>query len=256
LVRRLVGRKHDEHIKTLATELLECLEGARTNVEPFDLLQAIVTEIAPLESSDFPPSERGEFVKSRAFLQRWAKLTSWPGDKAHLIGRLKALSWVLDTYGLDARDSRQFNWLKDVDLKTIVERDYRELRIILMPSGAWKSTVIMAGSILEAILVDLVTKNSTRLTTAEASALVPTYKSGTKKPHDDWTLADFIDIAADIKLLPESRAKTIDQVVRDYRNFVHPRKEVRSAHPCGEAEAFLAKGGLDGICDHFDRNPP
>jgi hypothetical protein len=68
----------------------------------------------------------------------------------------------------------------------------------------------------------------------------------------DWTLHDMIEVAADIGLIPNDRSKTFDQVLRDYRNFVHPKKEVRAGHPCTEAEAMMAKGALDGVCNHFD----
>lgn len=49
---------------------------------------------------------------------------------------------------------RAFKFVKDADLRQIIERDYRELRLKVFPSGAWKSTVVLAGSILEAILFD------------------------------------------------------------------------------------------------------
>jgi hypothetical protein len=49
------------------------------------------------------------------------------------------------------------------------------------------------------------------------------------------------------------RARTIDQVLRDYRNFVHPKKEIRAEHACSEAEALLAKGALDGVCNYFEK---
>ncbi|TOG58122.1 hypothetical protein CGI99_22890 [Vibrio parahaemolyticus] len=61
-----------------------------------------------------------------------------------------------------------------------------------------------------------------------------------------------IEVAVDIGLLPVQRAASIDQVLRDYRNFVHPQKELRSQHPCTEAEAFMAKGCLDGIYNHLN----
>jgi hypothetical protein len=51
--------------------------------------------------------------------------------------------------------------------------------------------------------------------------------------------------------LPEERGDTIDQVLRDYRNFVHPRKELKAAHQCTEAEAYVARGALDGVCNHL-----
>jgi hypothetical protein len=62
-----------------------------------------------------------------------------------------------------------------------------------------------------------------------------------------------INVAVDIGILPEDRAATIDQVLRDYRNFAHPRKEIKEKHECSDAEAGLAKYGLDGVCDHLQR---
>src|SRR5437899_5966906 len=123
--------------------------------------------------------------------------------------------------------SRTFSFIADAELLQIVERDYAELTLKLFPAGAWKSTVIMAGSILEAVLFDRVADakwNSTAL----ASAKVPLdKKTRSKRPMDEWTLENLIDIAGDIGLLPKDPANTIHQVLRDYRNFVHPKKEIR-----------------------------
>jgi hypothetical protein len=37
--------------------------------------------------------------------------------------------------------------------------------------------------------------------------------------------------------------------LRDYRNFVHPKKELRAQHPCTEAEALMSVGALEGVCN-------
>jgi hypothetical protein len=63
-------------------------------------------------------------------------------------------------------------------------------------------------------------------------------------------LSELIEVATDI--LPKDRANTADQVLRDYRNFVHPKKEIRAEHECTEAEGYMALGALDGILNHFD----
>jgi hypothetical protein len=70
-----------------------------------------------------------------------------------------------------------------------------------------------------------------------------------------WTLENLINIAVDIKMLPTETANTIHQVLRDYRNFVHPKKEVRSLNPCGESEAMLSVGALDSVCNYIEKNP-
>ena len=62
-------------------------------------------------------------------------------------------------------------------------------------------------------------------------------------------------VAEDIGKLPSENAKAIDQILRDYRNFVHPNKEVRAQHPCTEAQALMAKGALDAVCNYLESNP-
>jgi len=160
---------------------------------------------------------------------------------------------ALEQYGGDGSQtiSRSFSFVNDKDLKHLIERDYRELRLKTFPSRAWKSTVVLAGSILEAILLDRLTSDTTIQSKANASKKAPKDKAGRVRnlAAGDWRLADMIEVAADIGVLPPERAKSFDQILRDYRNFVHPKKELRAKHPCTEAEALMSVGALEGVCN-------
>jgi hypothetical protein len=182
------------------------------------------------------------------------------GNRDSLKTTLQRLLPVLDHYRGEGSwgGTRSFPLIADPELRDIIERDYRELAIVLFPAGAWKSCVVMAGSILEAILLDLLTQDLAHVTQAMGSLKAP--KKGKKGPvkditkgslDEEWTLANLIDVAGDLGLLPAMDVKAIHQMLRDYRNFVHPRKEKKAAHPCTEAEAMLAKGALDAVCNHL-----
>ncbi|XXY45005.1 hypothetical protein WME91_33895 [Sorangium sp. So ce269] len=242
------------YIKEIAASLLVALDSPAKNV--FELTRALSEELDRLDPRDFSPDVRFQFVTIRMAMRTWAHASSYsnPVELKKLAGDLPS---VLDRYGLPGRgpQARAFRWLSDQQLKDIVARDYAELNQILIPDRAWKSAVVMAGSILETILLDLLTKDATRLAAAKASPAAPKVR-GALKHEDDWTLNDMIQLAVAVNLLPIERAKTFDQVLRDYRNFVHPRKEIRSAHPCGEGEALMAKGALDAVCEHLDRTLP
>lgn len=80
----------------------------------------------------------------------------------------------------------------------------------------------MAGSILEAVLYDVLTKDQSALSKATSSAKAPKGKDITK---GEWKLSNLIEVATDTGILPQDRANTVDQVLRDYRNFVHPKKK-------------------------------
>ena len=215
-------------------------------VDTVTLLRTLDHEIGRLDPEDFLPAVQSEFAELRFQLHR---------DAGHWqigVSLARKLAVVLEQYNGDGSGAtlRSFSFVKDADLRGIVERDYRELRLIVFPGRAWKSTVILAGSILEAILYDRLTAEPTIKDRAMSSTKAP---PGKDISAGDWKLIQLIDVAADIGVLPKDRADTIDQVLRDYRNFVHPKKELRSKHPCSEAEATMAVGALEGVCNHLEK---
>jgi len=234
------------HISQLIHDLLKTPERGP---EQYCIMQAIAEELGTLDSRDFPPHARYLFVSMRARCRYAAGAVQLVNG---ILKTLEALPKVLDVYGGVGShiQTRSFDFIADPGLKAIVIRDYRELDCILFPSHAWKSTVIMAGSILEAILYDLLV--SDRKINARACA-APSAPKKLSLDRAEWKLCHLIDVASEIELLPPSRAASIDQVLRDYRNFVHPNKEIKSEHQCTEAEALMAKGALDGVCNHLSK---
>jgi hypothetical protein len=161
---------------------------------------------------------------------------------------------LLDSYageGTGAK-TRDFSFVTDPEVRRIVERDYRELSLRTFPDGSWKSTVILAGSILEAVLYDVLTKDQSAISKAMASSAAPKTKGGVVKDiaqDDQWTLNDLIKVACDLQILPHKDEKAIHLVLREYRNFVHPRLEVREGVRISEGHATASKGTLDVILD-------
>jgi hypothetical protein len=152
---------------------------------------------------------------------------------------------------------RSFAFIKDAELREAIERDYRELAHALMPGAAWRSAVVLAGSILAAIVYHMLTANAGHVSRAMKSLKAPRKKDGGVRDltqnvgEDEWQLGDLVRVAVDLGLLPVAQVEAIAPVVRDYRSFLHPRKEIRAVYPCTEAEALLAKGALDAVCNQL-----
>lgn len=127
----------------------------------------LVEEMKRLDPRDFLPDARYEFVLVRSDLDLWSKRWSGTGEfvnqfwqdpirrddireaiirAAKVLGKYGGAGWRTET--------REFAFLNNVGLRDIVRRDYKELSLVLFPGGAWKSAVVMAGSILEAVLFD------------------------------------------------------------------------------------------------------
>lgn len=235
------------YIKQLVEELLQTAD--HRSPDGYCLYNAISTELNRLDPRDFAPVERGNFALIRARLD-WAK-----GDVARsgfVINDLEPLLRILDQYRGEGSYlvTRDFSFIHDPGLKEITIRDYRELKQIVFPSQAWKSTVVLAGSIIEAILQDQLTKDEATAQMASGASSAP---RGKNLANGEWSLHNLIKVCVELTVLTEERAACVDQVLRDYRNFVHPKKELRAQHPCTDAEGYLALGALDAVCNHLEQ---
>jgi hypothetical protein len=242
-----------QYIVKLAETILGYAERGET-AEALALRSSFAEELDRLDPRDFLPVVQYDFVIARSQARRWAQQTSMArADLSGIVVLAKKVIDILAQYGgLDSRVSiRSFAFLVDKDLRNIIERDYRELSLRVFPGGSWKSTVVLAGSILEAVLFDQLSKDPATEQAALSSSKAPKDKSGKVKDlaAGEWRLVDLIEVATNIGLLPSDRSKSIDQVLRDYRNFVHPKKELRSKYPCTEAEAMMAMGALEAVCN-------
>ena len=113
--------------------------------------------------------------------------------------------------------------------------------------------VIMSGSILEAILCDALSKDEGTLRAVENSSLSLKDSNGNliDLKGGKWKLYKLIEVAEDVGILPSQRIKAIDQILRDFRNVIHPMKEVESQMSLEEPEGFLAVNALDMVCNHL-----
>ena len=123
----------------------------------------------------------------------------------------------------------KFPFMADPKLRAIVERDYPEL-LTAFAAACKKSCLILAGGIIETLLLDFLTRNQSA---AKASGKAP------KGTPQDWSLEELIDVSVDLKptLVP---VQTMSHTVRRYRNLVHPAVELKSSMQVEIEEARVA----------------
>lgn len=176
---------------------------------------------------------------------------------------LATLSKALDAYlGPEMRtQSRAFAFMKDENLKKIVERDYRELMQKLLPMESWKSVVILAGSILEALLHDLLTRDEDRVVAAMAASRAPKRSKSAPRDlrsddyEDQWTLDNYIKVSHDLGLLPGGWEGGVHAALREFRNYVHPRRELKADERITQGAAMQAAAMLLRVCEHLEATP-
>lgn len=133
-----------------------------------------------------------------------------------------------------AVESKDFSFIKNADIRLILERDYKDIHKNLL-LGSWKSAIILSGGSIEALLLDTLQENKP---SALNSQKAPTYKSK-KNRIEKWDLSELIDVAADLKLVNLGASK-LSHSLREYRNLVHPGVELKSSLKVEPEEAKIA----------------
>lgn len=93
---------------------------------------------------------------------------------------------------------------------------------ICIKNEAVLSSIIMIGSIMEGILLGIASSYPRMFNQAQCT---PKDKNGAVKKFPDWTLNNYIDVAAEIGFLKQD-VKKFSHAVRDFRNYIHPYSQM------------------------------
>jgi hypothetical protein len=131
-------------------------------------------------------------------------------------------------------DTRDFF---DECLRDVLARDYTEAQQAYV-AGAFKAASVLAGGILEGMLLDAIARQPVveRERYTEATAGLP--RLAGEVNWDRVNLAQLIQAAAQLGILGKSALRLIDGA-RDFRNALHPRAECREGTRAGKEEAEL-----------------
>lgn len=86
------------------------------------------------------------------------------------------------------------------------------------------ATIFLCGSLLEGILLGVALQSPKHFNTASNA---PKDKTDKVKPFQEWTLAQFIDVAHGLGLL-KLDVKKFSHELRDFRNYIHPYQQLAS----------------------------
>lgn len=112
----------------------------------------------------------------------------------------------------------------DGTVTTVLEQRIVEVKQCIQ-CDASLSVIFLCGSILEGLLLGVATNNIRDFNQSSAS---PKDKStGQVKRLHDWTLANFIDVAYELKFLGLD-VKKYGHTLRDFRNYIHPYEQMSS----------------------------
>lgn len=86
------------------------------------------------------------------------------------------------------------------------------------------AATVMMGGVLEGLLLARINQLVDKAPVFKANAAPKDKKTGMPLKLNDWTLKNYIDVAHELGWISKT-TKDIGEVVRDYRNYIHPQKE-------------------------------
>jgi hypothetical protein len=114
--------------------------------------------------------------------------------------------------------------IPDDKMRKILENRWFECSRCL-GADAPLASVVMMGGLLEALLLARINKEADKSKLFTAKTAPKDTSTGKTLQLKEWTLRHYIDVAHEVGWITKS-AKDIGEVLRDYRNYIHPFKEL------------------------------
>lgn len=140
-------------------------------------------------------------------------------------------------------------------LSEIIKQRLTETELCVR-SDAPLAAIFLIGSILEGILLNTASTYPKAFNQAQNA---PKDKStGQVRKFHDWTLNNYIDVAAEIGILKHDVQK-FSHVVRDFRNYIHPYSQMASRFQPDKQTTMICfqvlKAAISQISDYKKANP-
>ncbi len=104
-----------------------------------------------------------------------------------------------------------FDFINDDKFRSILDRDFKELEI-LHANKASKSMLVLTGSLIETVLIEyFLSKKPDGYTEKQILSI---------------SLSELLELALKHKLISQ-RSMELSTVIKDYRNLIHPGREIR-----------------------------
>jgi hypothetical protein len=112
----------------------------------------------------------------------------------------------------------------DGRMQEILRRRWAECIACVQTEAPLAATVMMGG-LLEALLLARVNRESDKSKVFKAASAPKDKKTGKALPLSEWTLQHYISVAHELTWISRS-AMDVSRVLRDYRNYIHPQKQL------------------------------
>jgi hypothetical protein len=217
------------------------------------LVDKIPSELLVMDTATYPT-----FVCATAYIGQ--KLATWIRfpDRGHDLGfmpgatQMNPVTEIRDALA-KCRDeplgsaTSKLHFIPDPELRRNLLIDINAIDRALSNSE-WKAATVLAGSMIEALLLwDILNRRKAAFPSAVSTLVIN--KTFSKQPPgdlEDWVLHHYIEVTAHLGVIKPDTAKEA-RLAKDFRNLIHPGRAQRIGQICDRGTALLSVAALDHI---------
>ena len=185
------------------------------------------------------------------------QLKKVPGrSKAHPLALLRKTLPNLSDTGITP-STAGLEFVEDVGLRSSLRRDLSAANEALA-TGNWKAATVLAGSVVEALLLEVLATRKQDDPSNVEKALSDLQAEGVlgRTPSsnlDEWNLHQLAETAGKLRII---QLYTLAQcrLAKDFRNLVHPGRQRRLSQECNRATALSAVTAVEHVIQDLVRS--
>lgn len=129
--------------------------------------------------------------------------------------------------------------IADIQMREILQDRWREC-VRCIEGDAPLAATVMMGGLLETLLLGRINRETNQAPIHKAAS-APRDKAGKTRSLGEWGLRDYISVAHELEWITIS-AKEVAEVLRDFRNYIHPHKQHSHGVKLSKDDATLLWG--------------
>ena len=225
-----------------------------------DLINQIPAELLTLDGPEYC-NLVCSLASTRDYISRWqlrgevvGTLSSVPG-----ISKFSPVTLIREALAICPDESpapadAQLGFIGDSEFRENLRRDLGATNRALS-NGEWKASTVLAGSVVEALLLWSLKQHSepdirkvTEALTSDGSlSRMPDGKL------ERWNLEEYIEVAFRLRIVTENT--TIQaKLAKDYRNLIHPGRAERLGQQCDRGTALSAAAAVEHVVNDLTKS--
>lgn len=225
-----------------------------------ELFEQIPSELIVLDWSEYSALVVG-ITMMRTAAARWQEHggptpllpVSGMGDVSPMALVRRALSKCPDEF--PSPGTVEMNFIQDQELRENLRKDISATNAALS-NGEWKAATVLAGSIVEALLLWGLQQRPKDVSAAVTELLAnQTIKRNPGTTLQEWTLPSYIEVAAHLNVISSNTAAQA-RLAKDFRNLIHPGRAERLGQTCNRGTALSAVAAVEHVIQDLARLGP